>query len=189
VTDIKNERWLPVPEYEGYYEVSSEGRFRSLDRTVTFADGRRRFFAGRPLKLKTSAYGYPLALLSAGMDRKKWVGAHIVVAAAFLGPRPEGMQVCHDDNDRSNPRLSNLRYDTPAGNAFDKIRHGTVLFGMNTPSAKFEDDLVAAIIAESNGTVSEIAAKFGVSRTHAWNVRNGKRRKSRSAALSDLILD
>ena len=32
------ERWLPVPGYEGRYEISDRGNARSLDRVV--ADGR-----------------------------------------------------------------------------------------------------------------------------------------------------
>jgi len=36
-----DERWLPIPGYEGFYEVSDQGRVRSLDRYVSTQDGPR----------------------------------------------------------------------------------------------------------------------------------------------------
>ena len=37
---MKNETWKAIPNYEGYYEVSDLGRVRSLDRFITYSDGR-----------------------------------------------------------------------------------------------------------------------------------------------------
>ncbi len=50
---------------------------------------------------------------------------HRLILLAFVGECPDGLQACHYDGDKSNCRLSNLRYDTPKGNAADKVRHGT----------------------------------------------------------------
>lgn len=33
-------RWLPIPDYEGLYEISDKGQVRSMGRTVTARDGR-----------------------------------------------------------------------------------------------------------------------------------------------------
>ena len=178
-----SEIWRPVAGYEGLYEVSNLGNFRSVDRWVDFADGRRRFFEGRPLKLKINADGYPLVLLSAGMARKKWRLAHIQVTAAFIGPCPDGKETCHNDGVPTNIAASNLRYDTRSRNHADKMIHGTAAFGSKHHSAHIPDETVAAI-RDANGTITEIADRFGVSRTHAWNVRNGKRRDSLSEKLS-----
>lgn len=50
---------------------------------------------------------------------------HRLVAAAFLGPRLEDMQVRHGDGDRTNNNLMNLCYGTPADNAQDSVAMGT----------------------------------------------------------------
>ncbi|WP_158548184.1 HNH endonuclease [Desertihabitans brevis] len=50
---------------------------------------------------------------------------HHLVAAAFLGPRPKGMDVAHWDNDGTNNVVTNLRYATEVENMADKLRHGT----------------------------------------------------------------
>lgn len=47
-----------------------------------------------------------------------------LVLEAFVGPRPRGMQVCHRDDDQSNNRRENLRWDTPKANCADRDRNG-----------------------------------------------------------------
>lgn len=168
------ELWKPVVGYEGYYEVSSEGRVRSVTRTIHFADGRVRTFKGRLLKQKKHRYGYPLVTLCRGMANKKWRLVHVLVMRAFKGPCPPGLEVCHNELGCS-PKLSGLRYDTRKNNFADKHRHGTYVCGIKHHSAHILPRQVRSI-QKATGTISNIAARFGVSRTHAWNVRNGKRR-------------
>ena len=180
------EEWRAVPGFEGFYEVSDQGRFRSLDRVVHFADGRRRFYRGKPLRFKLHASGYYYVSLSKGRGqdgkKRRWFIAHVMVAAAFLGPCPEGMETCHKDGIPTNIATDNLRYDTRSGNHADKMIHGTSMYGEKHPGAKYSAEQVSAIRA-ADGTITEIAERFGVSRTHAWNIRNDKRRSSLSEML------
>lgn len=55
----------------------------------------------------------------------KSVLGHVLVLEAFVGPRPLGMEACHDDNDGLNNALENLRWDTPVNNQRDRFKHGT----------------------------------------------------------------
>lgn len=61
--------------------------------------------------------------LNLAMGKSKLL--HAVVAEAFIGPRPAGMDVCHRDDNRLNPRLENLEYGTRAKNIQDTVRRGT----------------------------------------------------------------
>ena len=118
------EQWKPVHGYEGIYEVSSHGRVRSLDRTVTYSDGRVCRLKGKALRTPPNQDGYPRANLSAqGKSQVRHV--HALVAEAFIGPRPDGVDVCHGDGDPANNRLDNLRYGTRSENMLDAVRHGT----------------------------------------------------------------
>ena len=119
------ERWKPVNGYEGIYEVSSHGRVRSVDRTVTRSDGRVHRHKGKLLRTPLSAGGgYPFVQLSNhGKTQVRTV--HSLVAGAFIGTRPEGTEVCHNDGNPTNNHLDNLRYGTPSENELDKLRHGT----------------------------------------------------------------
>lgn len=51
---------------------------------------------------------------------------HHLVAAAFHGPRPDGLNVLHGDGNHTNNRPGNLRYGTQSDNMKDGIQHGTV---------------------------------------------------------------
>ena len=52
------------------------------------------------------------------------VGGVGLVLEAFVGPRPDGHECCHYDDDPMNNHLSNLRWDTRSANSFDAIRNG-----------------------------------------------------------------
>jgi hypothetical protein len=117
------ERWLPIPGYEGSYEVSDHGRVRSLDRWIETRQGRR-FKRGVVRRTKTLNSGYQaLPLLLDGDQR--FFTVHKLVMLAFTGPRPgDDIDICHRDGNRTNNRLSNLRYDTKSANAQDTLEQG-----------------------------------------------------------------
>jgi len=109
-----DERWLPVPGFEEFYQVSDEGRVKGIRRS-----GSR----GGVLKPTLNPHGYlSVSLRRPGIRKERPI--HRIVAAAFLGPRPEGMEVRHGDGDPTNNRLSNLSYGTHAQNMMDMIGHG-----------------------------------------------------------------
>lgn len=118
------ERWKPVKGYEGIYEASSHGRIRSVDRVVTYSDGRVRRCRGKVLRTHLDRYGYEVVGLC-NQGRQKTRTVHSLVAEAFIGARPEGMEVCHNDGSKTNNHLGNLRFDTQSENAFDRVKHGT----------------------------------------------------------------
>lgn len=123
-----SETWLPVVGWEDLYEVSDLGRVRSLDRVVAFGQ-RERVAQGRVLKPGKDVHGVRYVQLT-GDGRRKVCRVHLLVLEAFVGPRPEGMEGCHWDDDKENNCIANLRWDTHAANMQDAIRNGS------RPSAK-----------------------------------------------------
>ena len=106
-----SEQWRPVVGWEGLYEVSSEGRVRSF----------RRGANGRILRPGIASHGYPTVALGRGNTQS----VHVLVAAAFIGPCPEGQEVRHRDGKRSNPKAENLHYGTRGQNIADAILSGS----------------------------------------------------------------
>lgn len=113
------EEWRPVVGFEGLYEVSSEGRVRSLDRNVRGRHGMRRI-SGVLLRPGIASNDYPTVAIGRGNTRT----VHSLVAAAFIGPCPIGQEVRHRDGNRRNPRADNLRYGTRGQNIADAILSG-----------------------------------------------------------------
>lgn len=118
------EHWLPIPGYEGHYEVSNHGRVRSLDRKITFANGVSQWRQGKTLKPDVTRTGYHQVSLQRERKVFRWT-IHRIVMLAFAGPCPDGQEVCHENGDRSDNRLANLRYDTHSNNQKDQAKHGT----------------------------------------------------------------
>jgi hypothetical protein len=115
------EIWKPIPDYEGLYEAGSLGHVRSIPRI----DNLGRELAGRILKTPVGkAHGYPTVNLCRDGKPKLYL-VHRLVAAAFLGPCPDGEEVRHKDGVRTNPAAANLEYGPHGDNERDKIRHGT----------------------------------------------------------------
>lgn len=127
----KSEKWLPIPRYEGFYEVSDWGRVRSLERKITYKDGRVYTVKSKHLKTTPNVNGYPtVALCRNNVGIKHEV--HRLVLTAFIGEREEGKQGCHNDGNPLNNNLSNLRWDTVSENRKDCVRHGRNQFSNRT---------------------------------------------------------
>lgn len=136
------EQWRPVVGMEGLYEVSDYGRVRSLDRVVRGPLGPKRL-RGKILK-PALRHGYEfVSLYVDGVSTN--MAAHILTAAAFIGPRPDGHHTCHNDGQPRHNHVSNLRYDTCAANQLDKVRHGTLLRGEGVGNSKLRAKDVAII--------------------------------------------
>lgn len=127
---VHSEEWRPVVGYDGYYEVSSQGRVRSLDRLVTFGT-RQRQVIGRVLKPGKTIHGVYFVNLSVD-GLKQLSRVHRMVLEAFVGPCPEGMEGCHYNDDKSDNRLVNLRWDTHSANMHDRTRNGGCHQAMKT---------------------------------------------------------
>lgn len=170
------EMWKPVPNFEGYYEVSSLGRVRSVDRVVSrqYPDGRvcqvRRKGGLRKLEYRD---GYAVVRLQA--DKRIFKPyVHRIVCEAFNGPCPEGKSVAaHNDGDFTNNTPKNLRWATYAENQRDREGHGTHNRGERSHLAKLTWD-AAEEIRSSSLPSSVIAAAFGVSAANVRQIRRGE---------------
>lgn len=100
---------------------------------------------------------------------------HRLVAEAFHGPHPVGMEVRHLDGDKTNNRAANLAWGTRRENDDDKIRHGANTPGTKNAMAKLNEDLVYCIKERlaSGARDSDIAAELGVSRGTINNIARG----------------
>ena len=101
------EIWKDIPNYEGLYQVSNLGRVKSLERIDAL--GRR--VEEKILKLWINRKGYYIVCLCK-QSTKKWYMVHRLVYEAFNGQIPEGYEVNHINEIKSDNRLENLNLMT-----------------------------------------------------------------------------
>ena len=186
----EKEVWAAVPGYERMYEVSSFGRVRSLDRDCPHPLWKTQRRKGKFIAPGCSSkYGHlKVNLCKDGAQRSYHL--HQLVLAAFVGPRPEGMEeVRHLNGNPGDNRLVNLAYGTRKDNADDARRHGTLkVRGERVSKAKkgiatvwCERHGMARLTADQvrqmkkdfeNGmTSAEAGRKYGISQAHACKIK------------------
>ena len=104
------EVWKDIKNWEGSYQVSNFGRVRSLERIITFSDGRIRKFQGREIKpIKSSTSDYLMVRLWENHKEYAYL-IHRLVAQAFI-PNPDNLpEVSHIDENIFNNSYDNLEW-------------------------------------------------------------------------------
>lgn len=117
----EEEIWKDIPEFEGLYQASNLGRIKSLDRYDSI--GRFRPSTIRVLFEQNSGY-LSLVLNKNGIKYPKTV--HKMVYEAFNGVvNDSNLDVAHEDGNKYNCSISNLKLKTKSENSQDKRKHGT----------------------------------------------------------------
>ena len=146
------EIWKPIPGYSEY-EASNTGRIRSLKygkvRILKPAKSKKYLIVG---VTNDSGNRYPLRV-------------HSLVALAFIGPRPLGMEVCHNDGNALNNCPQNLRYDTHAENIKDAAISGKM------GGSSFSEDQVKDIRGKyrNGASCADLSREY---KTPYLNIRN-----------------
>jgi hypothetical protein len=133
----------------------------------------------RRLALIPGKAGYvSVHLYRDGRRRTQSVGR--LVLLTFVGPCPEGMEMCHfPDRDKLNNRLENLRWDAVVNNHKDKQLHGTVAKGEANGGSKLTRESVQEIRRLGELRVSQrvIAKRFGIGQQTVSRICSRKRWK------------
>jgi hypothetical protein len=160
-------QWKTINRFPSY-EVSNEGVIRrKLGGTGAVV--------GKVMKWHTStSSGYPDIRFT--VNRKQTaIPVHRIVAASFLGPKPENLQIRHIDGNKMNNHASNLCYGTAKENGQDKVHHGRSSKGIKNPKNKLTEQQVLSI-RNLHGTVKakHVASVFGLSQSTIYRIWNKK---------------
>lgn len=179
------EQWRPVVGHEGAYEVSNRGQVRSVDRTVQLGNSTKTI-RGKVLKLRDFGSPHPRKAVTLYQNGKPKVRlVHHLVLEAFVGPRPPGMEGCHNNGDATENTPANLRWDTRASNIRDSVTHGTHKETRKTHCPKMHR--YDAETPRSGVTVSAVVAPAIATRNAIDNyARNSKRQVPHAPSPSPL---
>lgn len=155
-----DETWAPVPGYEGQYEVSDQGRVRSLDRTISHPDGAKQI-SGQILRTQVINNTVMVELARDGGYEPRSV-ARLVLLAHGPSPKAPTMVAKRIDDDRP-ACVDNLGWGRPITQA--KLTEKEVLSIWRQAWAAEKDPTT---------THDDIAARYGVSRQTVSHIKNGR---------------
>jgi hypothetical protein len=107
IPESKDEIYVEAAGFNGEYLVSNYGNIFSPK------SGKKIF------KFKINGYSISDLWIKGKRSRRR---IHVLVAEAFLGPRPYKYDINHKDLNRSNNHISNLEYVTRSENVLHSFR-------------------------------------------------------------------
>ena len=167
---MKNEEWRDVAGYEGLYQVSSEGRVKSLERKVEHWCGGERIQKERILKPIVVSSGYLRVVLYAGGKTKKFY-VHRLVCEAFHENPGNKPQVNHINEDKTDNRACNLEWCTRRENINHGSRNERVAKAQSKPVGQYTHD---GDLVKVWPSVIEAQRQTGFSKGHISLAANGK---------------
>lgn len=165
-----------IPNFPGYW-ITSNGEVFSLHQDCTG-------HCTGWLKLKEKYPKNGLNYLQIGLCKNKkcyYRSVHRLVLETFVGPCPDDMEACHNNGDKQDNRLSNLRWDTHSSNIIDAIRVGTHRStkqrGEENPATKLKERDVRWMRFMYSNQLSnqhELADWFDIAQTTVSQIVNNK---------------
>lgn len=168
--------WKDVPSYEGYYQVSSCGLIKSIERIVKYRENHSGLRKERILKANVMKHGYVHVVLCIDKE-KKTLKAHRLVALAFI-PNPENKPcVNHINGIKTDNRVENLEWCTYAENtqhAYKNKLHSGIKGEKSHLSKLKTDDIMKIRLLYSEGLHSqnELGKIFNVSQSQIYRIVN-----------------
>lgn len=176
------ENWVPVAGWEGWLEVSTLARVRTLQREAPSAR-EHQIKQLRPAKVLSpwlNHSGYlTVSTLRDGKRTKQFV--HSLVAKAFVPGWFDGATVDHRDGNKTNNLPENLEWVTRQENSRRQNADGRgVGRGEKHPSAKLADAEIPKLFQmRSDGlSLNKIGRHFGVSDSLVHKITTGLRRRT-----------
>ena len=162
------EEWKDIKGCEGRYQVSNEGRVKSIDRVIITGRGARHY-TEHLLSPAVNEDGYFRVFLSIGTNGK-WYLIHRLVAEAFIDNPDNLPEINHKDENPANNKVDNIEWCDRNYN----INYGTRTSKTSKPIEALDDEGNIVYTFESK----KEARRHGFADSNITNCIKGKVEKA-----------
>lgn len=171
---MNEEIWRDIDGYDGMYQVSNQGRVKSLERTFIDKSGRKRAFKECILKPNVVYGGYLTVSLCAGGKRKK-LRVHRLVCEAFHKNPEKKPHVNHINETKTDNRSCNLEWMTATENNNFGTRNERISKARSKPVGQYT---LGGELVKIWSSTHEAQRQAGFSQGNISEVANGKRKQA-----------
>ena len=168
---MTKEVWRDIEGYEGLYQVSSEGRVKSLERKLPHWRGGERTQKERILKGTPDKDGYLKVGLYGSTRKQKWFQVHRLVGEAFIRNPDEKPQINHINEIKTDNRACNLEWCTCKQNINHGSRNERVAKALGKPIGQYKLDGQLIKVWPSTAIAER---ETGFNQGSIWGVANGR---------------
>lgn len=175
---MKQEVWKNIKGFDGIYQISNQGRVKSVERVEIMKTGVKRKRKETIRKATETEKGYLIVNLG-GRNSGGNYRVHRLVAEAFISNKKELPEVNHIDLNKKNNSVENLEWVSRVENVRHAIGHGKKGGGKGQKNfnVKLNEKKVIKIremLKNKNIQIKEIALKMGVSPSSIQAIKRGK---------------
>lgn len=165
---LEGEEWRDAVGMEGFYIVSSEGRFASLGRFVLSKNGSYRYKQPR-LQTQTKSHTGYMMIRTSILGKRKTRAVHPIVGKTFI-PNPNNYPtIDHIDRDKTNNKVSNLRWCTLSENMKNPL---TVAYIKSLKIGKDRPEIYRGVVAIKDGELFKKYDSFKSASLDGYSSRN-----------------
>lgn len=172
--DLKNEIWKDVVGWEGLYQVSSLGRFKSLSREKTIGSRGKKIMKSFIMK-QNEVKGYLTILFYNNSIRKKYQ-SHRVVANHFIQNIENKKTVNHINGNKKDNTVNNLEWLNHSEQQKHAVKIGlrNKTLGENSNFSKLNETSIKAIreLYKQKVKQKEIALMYNINRNTVHSIVN-----------------
>lgn len=174
ISDLPNEFWVPIKNYESHYLISSFCRIKSINRLVPQKRGTFTSKVAQLIKIHFGSDGY-LQVRLTNEKGTKTLSIHRLMALSFNLPNPLNLpEINHIDGVKTNCLLSNLEWSTRKDNMIHAVEKGLRTYkGKKTPKKDFSTNDILYIYSSTELT-GALAKKLSVTKSSIQRIKSGK---------------
>jgi hypothetical protein len=170
---MQKEIWKDIPNYEGKYQVSNLGRFKSFNKTNKLKESKG-IDTSRILKLRKSKCGYLYTVISVDKKRKT-IKPHRIVGDVFIENSLNKLCINHINGIKSDNRVENLEWVTHSENIIHAHKNGLKkgVRGEKSHLSKLtikEVEKIRLIYSKGKLSQSKIGKLFNVSQGQIYRI-------------------